>query len=511
MSMAANSTVIQFILFLWKGLVCLWEQSAVGSLCSRAGRALHTCALHSAVCRFAAREGVITRTWPQSMLYRMLEGLGKLPCLLFRRIYASARDVWDGSAVFRVLSALGGAAWIPLGLVFTVMLCVPHERWDNLYGFLGVVAVTALFLVGCMNHSGQRLRIGQLGPHMIFYVLFICYGLVASFSVSLSMRFFVFHLTCFLIVLLMVSSIRTWQQLHWMTVLVGVGLILAALYGCYQGHIGVEVVPTQQDMAVNVGMPGRVYSFFDNPNNFAEILVMLIPLMLALLLNVRTLRGRLGALLVLGASVIAIGHTYSRSGWIGLVVAVVLFFAFKNWRLIPVMIVLIAAAIPFLPETIYNRILTIGNMNDTSTLYRLAIYEITGDLLRDYGLRGVGLGNDVMETVFRQYPAMYGSVYPIHTHNNYLQMWGEVGFFGLLAYLATVFGQLKAGVKAFASSTDRRVKNMLSAAISAMCGILVVSIAEYTWFYPRNMFLFWFLFGVIMVCVKMIRTRGEAE
>jgi hypothetical protein len=52
---------------------------------------------------------------------------------------------------------------------------------------------------------------------------------------------------------------------------------------------------------------------------------------------------------------------------------------------------------------------------------------------------------------------------------------------------------------------------MLAAAVSALCGILVISLAEYTWFYPRNMFLFWFLFGVIAVCVKLARTPEEAK
>ena len=236
---------------------------------------------------------------------------------------------------------------------------------------------------------------------------------------------------------------------------------------------------------------------------------MLVPLMLALLINARTFKGKCAALVVIGASVIAIGHTYSRSGWIGLVGAIVLFFAFQNWRLVPVMIVVGLLAVPFLPESIYNRILTIGNMQDSSTRYRFYIYEATGNLLEDYGLRGVGLGNDVMKTIFEQYSPMKDGNYPIHTHNNYLQMWGEVGFFGLLAYLATIFGQLKSGLKALVSSTDKKLKIMLSAAISAMCGILVISLVEYTWFYPRNMFLFWFLFGVIAVCVKIARTPEE--
>ena len=362
-----------------------------------------------------------------------------------------------------------------------------------------------------MSRARQRLQAERLGPYMVLYAGFIFYGLAASLSTSLSMRFFIFHVTCFLIVLLMVSSIRRYSQLQLMVALVGAGLLLAALYGCYQGYIGVDVVASQQDLTLNADMPGRIYSFFDNPNNFAEILVMLTPLMLALLINARTFGGKFLALAVLGVSVAAIGFTYSRSGWIGLAGAIVLFFAFQNWRLVPVLLVLGIIAIPFLPESIYNRVLTIGNMEDSSTRYRFSIWESTGKLLTDYGWRGVGLGNDVMKKVFELYPPMRDGNYPIHTHNNYLQMWAEVGFFGLLAYLATILGQLKAGVKAFAHSTDRKLKIMLSAALSALCGILVISIAEYTWFYPRNMFLFWFLFGVIAVCVKIARTPEETK
>lgn len=505
MSIAKNSVVIQFLLFLWRGLLALWNQSAIGRWFGRAERAVRACAGQSAVCRFAAREGVVMRFWPESALCRVVATLVNIPCALFRWLYKIARGLWDGSLAFRALSAVGGAVWLPLGLVMLIMLCVPHDMWNNTYGFLGVVLVTVLFLVGCMSRSRQRLQSERLGPYMTLYMGFIFYGLAASLSTSLSLRFFIFHVTCFLIVLLMISGIRTYQQLHLLVALVGAGLLVAAVYGCYQGYIGVDVVASQQDLSLNAGMPGRVYSFFDNPNNFAEILVMLIPLILALLINARTWGGRFLALVVLGVSVVSIGFTYGRSCWIGLAGAVVLFAAFQNWRLVPVLLVVGILAIPFLPESIYNRILTIGNMEDSSTRYRFSIWEATGKLLRDYGWRGVGLGNDVMTSVFEQYPPMLDGNYPIHTHNNYLQMWAEVGFFGLLAYLAMILGHLKAGIKAYIRGTDKRVKIMLSAAISALCGILVISIAEYTWFYPRNMFLFWFLFGVIAACVKMTR------
>lgn len=511
MSAVKNSVIMRTILYLWHGLLGLWSASALGGWFRRAERAVRLWAAESAVCRFAARDGVIQRTWPNSVLCRAVMLIANIPCALFRWIYQLARGLWDGSIAFRLLSALGTAAWLPLGVLLMLMLCVPHSLWDNVYGFLGAVLVTGLFLIGCMARARQRLQAERLGPYLILYAGFIFYGLAASLSTSLSMRFFIFHVTCFLIVLLMVSSIKKYSQLHWLVAIVGIGLFVASAYGCYQGYIGVDVVASQQDLTLNADMPGRIYSFFDNPNNFAEILVMLIPLMLALLINAQSVGGKLMTLAVLGASVAAIGFTYSRSGWIGLVGAVVLFFAFQNWHLVPVLLIVGIIAVPFLPESIYNRILTIGNSQDSSTRYRLYIYEATGNLLKDHGLRGVGLGNDVMKNVFQQYPPMRDGNYPIHTHNNYLQMWGEVGFFGLIAYLAAILGQLKAGVKAFASSTDKRLKIMLSAAISAMCGILVISLAEYTWFYPRNMFLFWFLFGVIAVCVKIARTPEDAK
>ena len=87
--------------------------------------------------------------------------------------------------------------------------------------------------------------------------------------------------------LLVVSMVRKYEQLQLMVALAVLGLSVAALYGCYQSYIGVDIVASQQDMNLNQGMPGRVYSFFDNPNNFAEQLAMLLPLNLALFLNSR--------------------------------------------------------------------------------------------------------------------------------------------------------------------------------------------------------------------------------
>lgn len=132
--------------------------------------------------------------------------------------------------------------------------------------------------------------------------------------------------------------------------------------------------------------------------------------------------------------------------------------------------------------------------------------------MADHWVRGVGLGSDVMKQVFQTYPTIFDGSYPIHTHNNYLQMWGETGILGLISFLALLAWQVKSGIRAFVHAGDKRVRRMLAAAVGAFCGILVIGLAEYTWFYPRNMFTYWFLFGVIAaLCQAGPAAQGGAR
>lgn len=503
-----NSVILRFFLAIWTILTDGWPGSLPGRACARIGRAIRSQAERSAVWRFLWREGRLPKGWPYSISCRAFTALINLPCAFAKWIYQAGRRLWDGSTAFHLISGLGGASYALLGIFLLVMLCIPHALWNNLYGLLGACGLLALFIIGSAPRPRMRLELDRLGPYMLLYMGMIVFALAGSMSTSMSLRYFAFHITGFLLVLLLVSSVRKYEQLQILVALAVAGITVAALYGCYQGYVGVAVVPSQQDMALNAGMPGRVYSFFDNPNNFAELLAMLIPLDLALLTNVKGWRARIGCLFSLAVCVAAIGLTYGRSSWLGLALAVVVFLGLINWRFIPVLIVLGLCAVPLLPQTIYNRLLTLGNtQEDSSVQYRFSIYRSTFQLLKDHWLRGVGLDTDVVQAVFRaNYPPMFNGAYPIHTHNNYLQMWVETGIIGALAYIALLLHQLKAGVKSVLACADHRIKRMLAASVGGLCGILLTSVAEYTWFYPRNMFIFWVLFGVIITGIKLSRT-----
>lgn len=502
-----ESYIVVLLTQFWIRLKADWPQSVCGRALDAVERWVVQGVGESAVCQFLWRDGLLARRWKDSLTCGLLDILLNLPGAVCGWIYRKGKNLWDASAVCRLLGKLGWMFVLPLGLFFLVMLVVPHGYWDNRYALLGSVALTGLFVVGNSGREASRLELPRLGPYFVLFMGFACFAFLTSISRKQSLRFVGFYLTLFLLVLLVVSAVKSYGQLKLLLALMVAGLAVASLYGCYQAAIGVAVVPSQQDMALNAGMPGRIYSFFDNPNNFAEILVMLTPFALALFLNAETWRGRVWSLFAIVVSAVALGATYSRSGWLGIALAVVVFLFLENWKLIPLIAILGLCTLPLLPQSILNRLLTIGNKRDSSLNYRFAIYQSTAVLLKDYWFRGVGLGSDVLKTAFEAYPAMFDGNYPIHTHNNYLQVWSEMGIVGLLTFLGTVFYQVKQGCKAWLATGDKRLKRFLAAAVAGFCGILLISAAEYTWFYPRNMFLYWSLFGVIAACIKL--ANGE--
>lgn len=510
--MVQNSVICQFFVQLWTLVLNAWPESwlcrALDALAAWAART----AGESRACAVVRRDGRLATAWDSSLTCRVMSLLLNLPCALCRAVYQAAKGLWDGSAVFRVLSAVGGLSFALMGLFIAVMLVAPHDIWNNLYALAGAVVLTAIFALGSASRRSLRLEVERLSPWFILFLGMAATAFLTSLSWDKSVRFVGFYITVLLLVLLTISAVKTYDQLQLLVALAVLGVTAAAVYGCYQGVTGVEVVANQQDLYVNAGMPGRAYSFFDNPNNFAELLVMLTPLTFALFLNAETWKGRAMAAGSFALCVAALGFTLSRSGFLGLALAAVVFLAFENWKLIPLLIAVGIGCLPLLPEFIFKRILTIGNMQDSSTSYRFAIYGASEVLMKDYWFKGVGLGSDVLKETFKNYPAMFDGNWPIHTHNNYLQVWAEMGIFGLVAFLGAILCQLKAGIQAFAGCSDRRLKRLLAAALAGFAGILLISVAEYTWFYPRNMFVYWFLFAIIAACGKLSgKTGGERE
>jgi len=380
---------------------------------------------------------------------------------------------------------------------------IPFSMWNNAYSMLGFAALLVLFHAGAMRRADFRLDLVSIGfyPVMLLGAMFL--GVICSYAPSLSARFLLYHLSAALCVLVTVSAVRSTEDLKRLAAGGAFCVAVSGLYGVVQRIQGVEVNKSYVDLKLNAGMPGRVDSFFDNPNTFAEVLILLLPLVVALVLCSKHLLGKLVALGALGVGVIALGMTYSRASWVGFACAMVVFVFLWKPKLIPAFVVLCCVAVPFLPTTIWNRILTIGNMSDTSTASRFPLYRAAIEVIKRRPVRGAGLGTDATRAFIADWNLYHSKAPFVHAHNFYLQVWIETGLLGVASFVAAMLWNIKNTARMARHKESSEARTIAAAAASAMCGAMVCGLADYFWNYPRVLCIFWFVFAVALAGTKV--------
>ena len=217
--------------------------------------------------------------------------------------------------------------------------------------------------------------------------------------------------------------------------------LLVSLYGIYQWFFGDNTGHAWLDKEMFGDIALRVYSTLENPNVLGEYLLLMIPLCSALVWTRKTLLSRLYYFAVLALMLLCMLLTQSRGCWLGLILAAAIFAVLTDKRL-----VLLAAAVLFvlpfvLPESIIARFTSIGDLTDSSTSYRLYIWLGTLNMLKDFGIYGIGLGSNAFNKIYPFYS--YSTVAAPHAHNIYLQLLCETGIVGLGLLLLTVVSALR--------------------------------------------------------------------
>ncbi len=58
--------------------------------------------------------------------------------------------------------------------------------------------------------------------------------------------------------------------------------------------------------------------------------------------------------------------------------------------------------------------------------------------------------------------------------------------------------------------SDKYLKYTIIAGISSLAGILVVGVAEYVWYYPRVMVIFWVVVGLLLAALNLTGSKEKA-
>jgi putative inorganic carbon (HCO3(-)) transporter len=461
----------------------------------------------SGLVTFSRREGALPKAWRFSIFCRTLTVLFNLPVILLHWVYDKGKVLFEHSVMAQLAFAMGDQTNVVIAWLIGAFLMVPYDYWSNSFSLEGFILVGLLFTVGGMRRKSLRIDMENIGPYPVFFAVAVILAQVFSVVPEESTRYLMFHITCMLCVLFTVSCVEKLEQLVRLMAGGVTGLFAASAYGIFQAIQGVKVDPLLTDVSVNENAAGRVYSIFDNPNAFAHVLVLLIPLGLGLMFLSRTWRGRFGAAVSLLMGVLALGLTYSRASWIAFVIAMMVFVFLWRRKLLPVLIFLGAACIPLLPSTIISRLLTIFNTQDTSTTSRFPLYQAGIRLIERSPIMGAGLGAEAVKYYIAQNDLYSGTMYLVHLHNIFLEVWAETGLLGIVSFMAGVLYHFKIACKIAASKCPYALRMIVMACAASLVGIMVCGLADYIWHYPRVMLVFWFVFAITLSSLKLARKQ----
>jgi len=142
-----------------------------------------------------------------------------------------------------------------------------------------------------------------------------------------------------------------------------------------------------------------------------------------------------------------------------------------------------------------------------SVYERLSLWEYSIQMIRDYPLLGVGLGNwkiRIPQYGTERLRSQYGEVYFLRPHNDFLWVFAETGIGGFIGYLL-IFGLLFYYFsKIIFSSADYQIKLLALMMLFGVIGYIMISLVAF----PReriahSIFFFWMAAIIIAIYHKL--------
>ncbi len=376
----------------------------------------------------------------------------------------------------------------------------------------GIIGLTMLSYVIKLVQGKRIFRIELLDFAVILFLIILYFGGAVSAGGVMSFQAALLSVMLMMGYFLTVNLMRTAKWLkRCFAALVSSGTIVAAL-GIVQYLFGVLNRSTL-DQNYFRGIKGRVTAFFDNSNMLAFYLVMIFLLAMTFLLRSKKIQERLLLLFSVTVIFLCILFTWSRGAWIALIISALIYFLFYSKKTVRFLILLLCA-VPFLPmllpSNVWSRFSSIGNMADSSTMYRMYTWKGTFQAIKNYFFGGIGYGGEAYENVYPGF-AFAGMEGAEHAHSLYLQIWISLGIVGLIVFLAVIFFFMQQCLESIHKSSDPESSMMIYAVFCSVVAALIMGVFDYIWYNYRIFFLFWFLLGLASAYARFERNERKRK
>ena len=401
--------------------------------------------------------------------------------------------------------AIGGAIGLivllkkPIMGVFMMVVLFPLLPTMAVAGLV-VATFVVCFIHYIVSEKPIDLKIDGFDLAMLGMCFIMVYGVLNSYQPRESLPVSAIYIVLISGFFLIKRAINTRARLDLLLDLMVVVAAVVSLYGIYQQITGIaSTVWLDTEMFDDIS--GRVYSTLENPNVLGEYLIFTISITLARMWQVSLYKLKFVYLCTLLLQLVCMVLTYSRGCWIALVVIAVVFLMCNAKKIIGLG-VLAVCAVPFvLPENILFRLASIGDMTDSSTSYRVYIWQGTINMLKEFWITGVGIGEQAYRSIYNLFSL--GNIIAPHPHNLFLLILSMVGIVGFVVF---IWG-LVCFFKYVGKSVREGHKILATALIAGMLGFLLQSMFDNTWYNYR---IFFFYFAMLAIGASLQNIGKQA-
>ena len=430
--------------------------------------------------------------------------------LIFTAAFGLILGVLPLKLAILLLGGFIGAALVlmyPISGVFFTVFLAPFVP-TMILAMLCILTFGSLIIYSICE-DGFKWKFDGLGNALVVFLMFMLASCILSFTQVKSLMVWAMYLVFVSFYFVIINTIKTKEQfVSILKVFVIAGLIVS-LYGVMQYAFGwTDSQNAWIDEEMFEEAVVRVDSTMENPNVLGEFLLLFLPLSAVFMLKESFKKpSKYLYAVAFFVGCLCMLLTQSRGCWLGLILSAAVFVTFYNgklWSLLPLVIL----ALPFvMPETMVNRMMSVGNLEDSSTSYRVFIWRGSFKMLKDFWLGGIGMGEGAFRLVYPLY-SFNGIIAP-HAHNTFLQLLVEGGIGALLIFITIMAVFIKKISVSFREAKKGEILSISALAIgSGVLGFLLQSMFDYT-FYNYRMMAMFFMIIALGMSLKFIREDVE--
>ncbi len=389
--------------------------------------------------------------------------------------------------------------------IFLIITAFPFIPTMAVVGLCIIVMLGAF--ISYLYNEKEIIRFDMFDLSILLFLAALIFGTLVSYNVSGSIKPALVYIVFVSTVFLIRRSVDSKKLLYIIVNSIITVAFFVSVYGLYQKLTG-QAATTWQDSEMFENISGRIYATFGNPNVFGEYLLITIPITFAALVKTTNKNRKLMYFMSLALQLVCMILTYSRGCWIGIMLSMGLMLFMNGKKLLSVCILGIGL-LPFIvPDAIIERLLSIGNTADSSTSYRVYIWQGTINMLKDFWVTGIGIGEQAFRSVYPIYSL--NTIIAPHSHNLYLHVICEMGIVGVIAFVGIIVNFFRNS--ASVSLKDKDLKPLMTALICGMLGYLVQGMFDNVW-YNYRIYMFFFIIIALSAaagtCIKKEKKNAE--